>query len=217
MMGNALLHWISDLLWPMVCLGCGRHDTRLCQQCLHGTDEPSPLVPRPFPSVDRLLAAGSMRSPVLARAVWHLKYRNAPDLAVTLGDQLASAAASAGLLPARNTIVVPVPLHPSRLRERGYNQAGLLAARLASTALLPVHPQILMRSRRTTSQVTTNDRAERLANMVGAFACTDPALVRGRSIFLVDDVCTTGATLSACANVLRKAGARSVTALVLAR
>jgi ComF family protein len=217
MMGNALLNWISDLLWPLTCLGCGRRDIRLCESCLADTDEPSPVVPRPFPCVDRLLAAGTMRSPVLARAVWHLKYRNAPDLAVTLGDQLAAAAASAGLLPARDTVVVPVPLHPSRLRERGYNQAGLLAARLATVALLPLHSRALMRSRRTTSQVTTADRAERLENMVGAFACTDPALVRGRAVFLIDDVCTTGATLSACAVALKDAGARNVTAIVLAR
>jgi ComF family protein len=161
--------------------------------------------------------AGSMRSPTLSRAIWHLKYRNAPDLAEPLADLLATATGRVGILPARDSIVIPVPLHPQRLRERGYNQAALVASRFAAIAMLPCLPDALIRTRRTASQVTTDDRMARLENVEGAFTCPAPELVRGRGVLLVDDVSTTGATLDACVDALQAAGARSVTGLVVAR
>jgi ComF family protein len=109
-----------------------------------------------------------------------------------------------------------VPLHPKRLAERGYNQSELVASELAARWEIPLLGRMaLQRVRETCSQVDLG-RAERLTNVRNAFAA-DPALVRGLQIVLFDDVCTTGATLVACAEALLAAGARRVSAVTLAR
>jgi ComF family protein len=112
-------------------------------------------------------------------------------------------------------VVVPVPLHATRLRERGYNQAGLLARELAQQTKLSIDEQTLARERATAPQVELNAR-QRRENVHDAFRCSSDGLA-GSRVLLVDDVCTTGATLEACAIALRKGGARSVQALTLAR
>jgi ComF family protein len=112
-------------------------------------------------------------------------------------------------------VVVPVPLHAARLRERGYNQAALLAREMAHRAALPVNEHTLTRRRATASQVEL-DAQQRKENVHAAFHCTDEQLVDQR-VLLVDDVCTTGATLEACAEALQDSGARNVCALTLAR
>lgn len=110
--------------------------------------------------------------------------------------------------------VIPVPLHEARERERGYNQSRVLAEPFACQAGLPLRPGVLERTRPTPPQVGL-DRAGRLDNVAGAFQATIEAL--GGRWLLVDDVCTTGATLEACAAALRSAGATSVWAITLAR
>jgi ComF family protein len=110
--------------------------------------------------------------------------------------------------------VVPVAMHSRKLRERGYNQAELLARPFARAAGLMLLPRGLRKTHDTAAQSTLR-RDERAANLRGAF--TADASVRGRRILLVDDVCTTGATLRACAKALRRAGAARVAALTVAR
>jgi ComF family protein len=151
-------------------------------------------------------------SGVLQEAIHHLKYRNVKGLARPLGDLLANQF-QATSIPA--DIIVPVPLHKERERERGYNQAALLASRLAQRAALPIADRALERVRRTPPQVGLSAR-ERWANMAGAFRCAGSDL-RGRRVLLVDDVCSTGATLSACAQASRDGGAVAIYALTLAR
>ena len=112
-------------------------------------------------------------------------------------------------------LIIPVPLHASRHRERGYNQAALLAKELAERAQMSVNAKDLVRTRATPPQVGLR-ADERKANVMGAFAWTGSAL-GGVGVLLVDDVCTTGATLEACALALRQSQAGSVWALTLAR
>src|SRR2546423_1418948 len=111
--------------------------------------------------------------------------------------------------------IVPVPLHPARQRERGFNQAGLLAEWLSSHNGVPLRPA-LQRVRYTTTQ-TAFDRAERMRNLHDAFRLRKNADVRRLRVLLIDDVLTTGSTLSECARVLKKAGAQSVYAATAAR
>ncbi len=111
--------------------------------------------------------------------------------------------------------IVPVPLHASRERERGYNQAALLAHELGSRVSLPVVEGVLVRTRETIPQVGL-DATERRANVLHAFNCSSTGLA-GRRILLVDDVCTSGATLEAASDALREGGASSVWAYTLAR
>jgi ComF family protein len=114
-------------------------------------------------------------------------------------------------------LVVPVPLHPSRLAERGFNQAALLARPIARALGIPLLARGLDRTRDTPRQATL-DRVLRLENVAAAFVARAPEKVSARRILLVDDVRTTGATLRACAVALQKAGASCVydTALALA-
>jgi ComF family protein len=112
-------------------------------------------------------------------------------------------------------IIVPVPLHPARLRERGFNQASLLAELLGARISIPSKP-LLQRIRYTTTQ-TALDRAERMENLHNAFRLRKNADVRGLHVLLIDDVLTTGSTLSECARVLKRAGAISVYAATAAR
>lgn len=114
-------------------------------------------------------------------------------------------------------LIVPVPLHPKRLKERGFNQSGLLAGELAHRLKAPVSFDALKRKSQTQPQTRLN-REERLKNVKGAFEVTDAGKVRGRRVLLVDDVFTTGTTLSECARTLkRKGGATEVVALTVTR
>jgi ComF family protein len=112
-------------------------------------------------------------------------------------------------------IIVPVPLHSHRLRDRGYNQSELLAEQLGSAMGMRVAADVLLRVRSTIPQVGLRSD-QRRKNVKGAFRCAGTAL-KGLDVLLVDDVCTTGATLEACSVALQEAGAGHVWGLVLAR
>ncbi|MCX8067469.1 MAG: phosphoribosyltransferase family protein [Anaerolineae bacterium] len=148
-----------------------------------------------------------------ARAAVHfLKYRYALSLAEPLGAMMAQCWEMRGV-PV--DLVVPVPLHPSRFRARGYNHAALLAWSVGRQLGLPVDEEALIKVRATKVQMSLG-LEERRANVQGAFVARRER-VQGRRILVVDDVCTTGATLEACAEALREGGAREVWALTLAR
>jgi ComF family protein len=149
----------------------------------------------------------------IARAIARFKYEGRPDLARVLAaiavrprDELRAFAPH---------VIVPVPLHPTRLVERGFNQAVLLARPIASCLRVELAPRALVRTTATPRQALL-DRAARLRNVAGAFRATDAAALRGLRVLLVDDVRTTGATLSACSFALVAAGAAEVRACVVA-
>ncbi|MDX2171374.1 MAG: ComF family protein [Deltaproteobacteria bacterium] len=119
-------------------------------------------------------------------------------------------------VPVDHDVIVPVPLHRRRLRWRGFNQSALLARSLAAHTQRAVELRALMRVRATPPQVGLGER-DRRRNVARAFAVREPEHLRGRSVLLVDDVMTTGATVNECARVLRRAGATRVEVVVLAR
>jgi ComF family protein len=113
-------------------------------------------------------------------------------------------------------LIVPVPLHPRRARERGYNQSELLSEALAISARVPHAPRLMTKIAPTRSQ-TTLGRHDRRKNLRGTFALTGGAEAFGKRIVLVDDIYTTGCTVEECARVLRRGGAKSVRVVTLAR
>jgi ComF family protein len=149
---------------------------------------------------------GAARSAVLT-----LKFRSARYLGSTMGTLMRESLQSR---PVRADLVVPVPLAPGRLRARGFNQAALLAEQVAP-ALRADLADVLRRDDRA-AQVGLG-AARRLTNLAGAFACRDPARIECKDVVLVDDVVTTGATVSACADTLAHAGAGRVRVLAFAR
>lgn len=212
---RALLH----LLAPPACAACDAPsrgaplgpDATFCAACEATLAPAEPPAIHDGPAFDEV-ASGAYRG-ALAAAVRRFKYGGRPDLAGPLGARLAAAIHDAGL---RADLVVPVPLHPRKLRERGYNQAALLAGAVARAAGARVAARGLRRTRDTTAQASLSRRG-RLDNLADAFRVRAPGAIRGKRVLLVDDVATTGATLRACAAALLGAGAASVTAVVLAR
>ena len=218
-----LIQLLADVLSPPRCAACdlpvSRHHV-FCTGCaptVETCDARDTTVPPPAdaldgerPSVD--VAFGYFGG-ALATAIRRLKYEDRPYLARPLGDLLRRACRAAEV---RADVVVPVPLHPRRLAERGYNQSALLAAPLARELGVPLLTSVLAREVDTASQVELSGE-ERQTNVAAAFSAILPASVEGRALVLVDDVSTTGATLGACRRALLAAGARRVTGVVLAR
>ncbi len=216
-----------DLVFPPRCAGCEARGHLLCPECSAAIPFIAPPacprcggpVSRPgicptcraIPNALDGMVAATLFAPPVRECIHALKYerqrRYAPILAAIARPALAT-------VPMPDALV-PVPLFPARERARGFNQAALIAQHLVGDDL-PIMPGWLVRTRNTPPQVA-QDREGRYANVADAFACPDPAMVRGRHLLLLDDVATTGATLDACARSLRVAGAASVRALVVAK
>jgi competence protein ComFC len=161
-------------------------------------------------------ATSAYRSRGVVRTLIHqFKYSRQVHLRHLLGRMLAEGFRDERLADLRPDAIVPVPLHPTRKREREFNQAEMLAALAGCRLGLPVE-DALLRTRYTQTQ-THYHREERLGNLLGAFALRPGVRVRGRVIALVDDVLTTGSTADACARVLRAAGASAVVVITVAR
>lgn len=195
---------------PPLCARCGTSvaaSTRdvECGRCLDAA-----------PNFDRARAAflyegDALSEKVLSKLLYRYKYGRD----VALAPLFARLMLENPPLPAEHDVISPVPLHPARLRWRGFNQALLIARLLAPAWAAPVDPFLVRRVRDTPQQVGLADAARR-RNLRGAFRAR-PDGVRGRRVLLVDDVLTTGATVDECARVLHEAGAALVDVLVLAR
>jgi ComF family protein len=156
------------------------------------------------------MASTAVHRGVIREAVQALKYDNNRLIAEPLGNRLVEQVRAKGWT---FDMVIPVPLHSARRRERGYNQSELLASTLADAMNMPLVTNAVERTRLTRSQVGLNARERRL-NLVDAFAGR-PDQVSGKTILLIDDVYTTGATLGACAQALLDAGAAAVYGLTV--
>jgi ComF family protein len=198
-----------QLLAPARCPGCdgllALGPVRFCAACEPLLELPPESLRAPHPGA----AAFSYGGP-LADALLRFKYAARTDLAGVLGELLAEAS-----LPVAGRVerVLPLPLHPARLRARGFNQSALLAAPVARALGSPLDCDALRRIRPTRDQAGL-PRVERANNVRGAFAAR---ALPGARVLLIDDVRTTGATLAAAGEALLHAGASEVRSLVLAR
>lgn len=223
MAGSKLL----DLALPVKCVVCGQEGQYICEGCQNEL----PLLQRPYcylcanPNVPQLCRWCFENSPRFDRArapyrydgpvrqiVLDLKFRGvriaAPHMARLLARYLERN-------PYPVEALIPVPLHPKRERQRGYSQSGLLCEELGKLTGIPVNDCSLFRARNTAPQVEMESPEARRSNIARAFECA-PGL-EGARVMLVDDVITTGNTMSACAEELKVAGAASVWGLAFAR
>ena len=197
-----------DLLYPPRCAGCGRVDTIWCAHCQDDLDRVAvDLHIVQLPPLFSIAATG-IHEGKLQQAVHALKYEGVESLAFPLADRLVAAIDTLGWVI---DVIVPVPLHPSRQRARGYNQAEQLGMAVARRLDIPCDPAAILRQRDTPPQVGLN-RQQRQANMRSAFQA---ATSLSGSILLIDDVFTTGATLQSCAQAARDGGAAAVYGLTV--
>lgn len=238
---SRLLHQLLHTLFPMNCISCEQEliDNTvpyICPSCWKTISLlPKPKCPRchlPFSSSSTLthsphhICGRCRKRPpaytqactpyayedVLKDAIGQFKYHGK----VRLAEPLAQLMASAFDLPGDIDGIIAAPLHPTRLREREYNQSLLLAERLSHHLKIPIMWNLLTRTKHTIPQ-TTLKRAARIKNLRRSFTVTYPEKILGKTILLVDDVFTTGTTINECAKTLRKAGAEHVYVETLAR
>ncbi len=213
---------LLDLALPAACPGCGAEGTALCRNCrraFEGRLRTPAGIPIGLPAAVPLplvqLEWCAPFSGVVRAALHHLKYEGERRIAGPLGSAMAARWREVG---AGGELLVPVPVHAQRARQRGYDQAVLLTTGVSLELDLPWRAP-LERLRRTSPQFELGRRA-RSINVAGAFGLRntrEAAAVRGRWIILVDDVVTTGSTLVACAEALYEAGASAVAGLTVAR
>ncbi|MEI7749468.1 MAG: ComF family protein [Candidatus Moraniibacteriota bacterium] len=234
--------FLADVLFPRACIGCGRKDSYLCGACLRNAPRKQEyvcpfcetvLVPEgrtcfscaPQHALDGIFSVTAFReASTIAQAIHVFKYEYVQELATPLGALLAESASRTELpLP---DFLVPVPLHAWRLRYRGFNQSALLARSFAAAFMpelpVPVHEDLLIRHRFTLPQAKSRTARERKENLRGAFSLpvdrrTARKELKGKVVWLIDDVATTGATLEECAKVLKKSGVKKVFGIVVAR
>lgn len=232
---------VLDTVFPIECVGCEKANVFLCDDCLSvipiHIDQVCPVCEdhkTPHGQIcfdclgkselDGLLVASSYRNRTLSKSIHLYKYRFIRKLNEPLSQLLLQIVRQSEIpLP---DIICPVPLHPLRLRWRGFNQSDLLAKTLGKQLIpqLPI-PLIhggLIRTKFTQPQRSIEDTAERHTNIRNAFAWAASSLesaenIQGKYIWLIDDVATTSATLDECARILKQNGAKKVFGVVLAR
>jgi ComF family protein len=209
LLGRAVAVQFASLLAPPQCVSCLSSMTKPSVFCLACALTLRPLQPRE--SLGEIAAFGHYGG-ALAVAIQRLKYQRFPELARPLATLLVRALGRCSPTPA---LLVPVPLHPLRLAQRGFNQAALLARVVADKTGHAIAFDALRRARHGKPQARTLAH-QRWKNVAGAFLASPVPRLQGSHVILVDDVSTTGATLDACRHALRRAGASRVTGLVLA-
>jgi ComF family protein len=215
-----------SLFYPNYCLACSaslfKGEEVVCSRCMlempqtnHHLDPENALMKRfatrlpvaMFSALFRFTKNGRIQ-----QLLHQLKYKNHPEIGVVLGKLYGTK-----LTSLRNSvdIILPVPLHPSRFRRRGYNQSGKFAEGLAITLSIPYSDEVLSRKIKTKTQ-TRKSKLQRWENVENVFEILDMEKVSGKNVLLVDDVVTTGATLEACGQVLLNAGCRSLSIACIA-
>ena len=202
---------VLDLIFPLECLACGAPGAHACAACLAAL----PLAPRVIEEAAGRTAAGfAYAQPLVRRLLHDAKYEGWTCALGPLETLSRRALAKTGGIFPPDAVVTAVPLHPARLRARGFNQAEILARAAAAGTGRKHREGILVRARRTRPQTDADDRAK---NVRGAFICLNlPPSLRGRPFLIVDDVRTSGATMRECAAALMDAGAGPVHGFALA-
>lgn len=220
---------LLDIVFPPRCVHCRREGDYLCSGCRAAISSVTPptcdLCGRPVSipglcssclrcpaPVDGIRSVAFFEGP-LREAIHAFKYEGLTALSAPLGELLVEGWRRFHPV---GDVIVPVPLHYRRARQRGYNQSAVLARELSRHTGIPMLEKVLVRVRETLPQVDLGAQ-HRWDNVEGAFECHDTGGIGGRAVLLIDDVCTTGATITACAEALRPHEPASIWALTLGR
>lgn len=223
-------YWIDfvDLLFPRCCEACEEalvgNEYLVCTQCqitlprVESDSGVKTAVAGKFVGYQEVKSVVSFlafsKKGKVQNLLHALKYKNKPEVGVLLGKMMARELGEKGGFPLAD-LIVSVPLHKKRRRERGYNQSDAFAEGLSEITGIPWSGSALARVRYTKSQ-TGKTKVERQENVKDIFEALEPQQIRGKRIVLVDDVLTTGATLESCLNVLLRAGCDSVSIMTIA-
>jgi len=206
-----LLNRILDAVFPPLCLHCQREGAWLCSNAVAQLTKIQPLFdPLPIDDVDRVLCVGSYDHPLIGKLVTRMKYGGFTAYREVVRVMLTNIS-----LGNDGSLIIPVPLHATRQRARGFNQSRVIAEELAS--LLTTRTADLVHRARATHTQTSLTESARRHNVERAFRLARWVETVPERGILVDDVITTGSTIRECASVLRKAGMKQITAVALAK
>lgn len=204
---------IFDLFFPISCLGCGQQGKFICAKCFNQIPLNKEKHPQPV-HLNKLLVASDYEYPLIKQAIHCYKYDFVKDLAEPLAELMIK---KLNKQLTNEFILIPVPLHQKRLRWRGFNQAELLSQEISRKLKIPMANDILNRTKYHPPQVKIQNPQQRKENVSRAFQISRPVDLKNKIIILIDDVCTSGATLSECALTLKPLRAKAVWGLVIAR
>ncbi len=215
---NTIKNSLLDIVFPLNCLSCGKTGFYLCEDCvLDSPQAQRPTLPWIYPMYD-------YRHPAIKKSIAFLKYKGRRKIVDVFakhmhGMILEELSELGPMENFQNPLLIPIPLAPKRFKERGFNQAELLCRQLIKEdedKNFVLMTGVLLKPKDTIHQANIKDRGERLRNLSGSFIIKDKEAVLGRNIILIDDVVTTGSTLSEARKTLKLAGARKVIAFTIA-
>lgn len=225
--------FLHNLFFPKKCLGCGKANVYICPDCFNKIEISLNntcffcgkitgqgricLGCQKENYLDRVISATIYANPLIREIIKAFKYHYVRELAEPLSKLLIKSLESNSTISTNSTILIPVPLYGSRMRSRGFNQAELLAQKIAEHFNLPLEIDILKRTIPTSPQVNIKNNEKRKENIKNAFKINDSEKIKDKTIILIDDVATTGATLIEAAKTLKQNGAKQVWALVVAK
>lgn len=211
-----LIHKCLSILFPVFCFNCGKENYYLCDSCKEKilTSREELKIKYCF----QILIASNYENPVVKKIIWHFKYRGAYMLASTLADILLANITHLNSFNKTNCLIIPVPISKKKLRQRGYNQSELLAKSLSLKTEIPCAAGILYKKFHTRSQVEIKAKEIRKLNLKNSFACLSETEAKNKekTIILLDDIITTGATMEEAAKTLKKAGFKKIIAVAAA-
>ncbi|MBI4272452.1 ComF family protein [Candidatus Uhrbacteria bacterium] len=210
---------VLDIFYPRLCIACGSYGAWVCEPCAQKLPACSFGVASRQAQGIPCHAVYSYDSNMVRTIVHALKYEGVKELATFMSCAMSRwwrKNSVLNVLPLDRSILIPIPLHIKKLRERGWNQAELIAHELGSQLGVSVESGALIRTKNTQPQSSLS-RQERILNMKDAFLCVPTASMEGKIIILIDDVATTGATLNQAASALRMRGGTDIRGFVCAR
>ncbi len=214
-----ILDTILNTIFPVNCVSCGEKGFDLCLKCLSD----SPTAERE--SVNWIFPLFDYRHPSIKKSIWLLKYKGKKRLAgifaeVLYGRIVEELSELSVMSNFREPILIPIPLSKKRFRERGYNQAELICKKLMEVDEknnnFSLEKNVLVKIKETEHQANIKERKDRLKNLSDSFAIKNPELIKNKNIILIDDVLTTGATLTEAKKILKQNGARKIIAFTIA-